>query len=85
METKIIWKEGEGHITAIFRGSGNSPITFKSNPNEGIDREQNVNVKTLDNKISKKLNVKQPGLREIFTCTDGEFLLVGNNTFNVLK
>lgn len=85
METKIIWKEGEGHITAIYKGSGNSPITFKSKPNIGIDREQEVIVRTLDKKVSKNLNVKQPGLREIFTCTDGGFLLSGSNTFNVLK
>ena len=85
METKIKWIEGEGHITATYKGSSNGPIVFKSIPNEGIDREQRVTVRTIDNRIIKTINIKQPGLREIFICLDGEFILQGNNTFNVLK
>lgn len=85
METKIKWKEGEGHITATYKGSGSGPIVFTSDPNEGIDREQNIIIRILNGRATTSLKVKQIGLREIFTCVDGEFIVLGSNTFNVLK
>lgn len=84
-EVRIKWNEGEGYITATYEGSGDGSLTFNSDVNEGIDREQSIEVKTIDNKLSVNVSVKQVGLREVFNCTDGEFILAEGNTFNVLK
>ena len=84
-EVRIKWNEGEGYITAIYEGSGDGSLTFNSDVNEGIDREQSVKVKTTDDKLSVDISIKQVGLREVFTCTDGEFILADGGTFNVLK
>lgn len=86
METrKILWKEGDGYITANYEELGDSQLCISSNYNEGIDREFSVNVRTLDNKNIERLLIKQPGLREVFTCIDGEFITFNEGTFNVLK
>lgn len=84
-EVRIKWNEGEGYITATYEGSGDGSLTFNSDINEGIDRKQIIKVKTTDDKLSVGISVKQVGLREVFTCTDGAFLLLDNTTFNVLK
>ena len=84
-EVRIKWNEGEGYITATYEGSGDGSLTFISDVNEGIDREQSIEVKTIDNKLSVNVSVKQIGLREIFNCIDGEFILADGGTFNVLK
>lgn len=84
-EVRIKWNEGEGYITATYEGSGDGSLTFDSDVNEGIDREQSIEVKTNDNKLSVSVSVKQIGLREVFTCTDGDFILADGGTFNVLK
>lgn len=84
-KVRIKWNEGEGYITAAYEGSGDGSLTFNSNVNEGIDREQSIEVKTTDNKLSVSVSVKQIGLREVFTCTDGDFILADGGTFNVLK
>lgn len=84
-EVRIKWNEGEGYITATYEGSGDGSLTFNSDTNEGIDREQSIEVKTTDNKLSVSVSVKQIGLREVFACTDGDFILADGGTFNVLK
>lgn len=84
-KVRIKWNEGEGYITAAYEGSGDGSLTFNSDVNEGIDREQSVKVKTTDDKLSVYISIKQVGLREVFTCTDGEFILADGGTFNVLK
>lgn len=84
-EVKIKWNEGEGYITATYEGSSDGSLTFNSDVNEGIDREQSVKVKTIDDKLSVDISIKQVGLREVFTCTDGDFILADSGTFNVLK
>lgn len=85
MDTKIKWNEGDGHITATYNGSGNGLVQISSDLNEGIDREQHVKVETTDKTVSVQLTVSQPGLREIFAPSDGEFILNSGGTFNVLK
>ena len=84
-EVRIKWDEGEGYITAIYEGSGDGSLTFNSDVNEGIDREQSIEVKTTNDKLSVSISIKQIGLREVFTCTDGDFILADGGTFNVLK
>ena len=83
METIIKWNEGEGNIVATYTGSGDGPISLTTDiPNEGIDREQTIQVKTADNAKSVDITVRQEGLREIF---NDDFVLADGGTFNVLK
>lgn len=85
METKIKWNEGDGYITATYEGSGNGSASISSDVNEGIDREQSIKVETTDKSVSATLVVSQEGLREVFTPSDGDFILADVGTFNVLK
>lgn len=85
METKIKWNEGEGYITATYEGSGSGSASISSDVNEGIDREQSIKVETTDKSVSATLVVTQEGLREVFTPSDGDFVLADGGTFNVLK
>lgn len=85
METKIKWNEGDGYITAAYEGSGSGSASISSDVNEGIDREQSINVETTDKSKSASILVQQEGLREVFTPADGDFILADGGTFNVLK
>lgn len=85
METKIQWNEGDGAITATYNGSGDGAVTITSDINEGIDREQTITAKTIDESVAVDISVKQSGMREVFCCADGEFNLANGGTFNVLK
>jgi hypothetical protein len=86
-ETKIKWKEGEGYITATYEGSGSGSASISSDINEGIDREQFINVETIKGSNPKvaSVNVMQIGMREVFLPNDGDFILADGGTFNVLK
>lgn len=81
----IPWNIGDGNITATYTGSGNNTITITSTENEGIDREQIITVETTNKQISESITVSQEGLREVFACADGDFILADGGTFNVLK
>lgn len=85
IETKIKWNEGEGYITATYEGSGSGSASISSDVNEGIDREQNIKVEAIDKSSSATIKVSQEGLREVFSCADGDFILADGGTFNVLK
>ena len=85
MDKKFKWNEGDGYITTTFVGSGDGPITISSDANEGIDREQKLSISTSNNELHVDITIKQIGLREVFICTDGDFILEGGDTFNVLK
>ena len=87
METKIKWNEGDGNITATYEGSGNGAVMISSDVNEGVDREQSLTVETTKGNEPKRtgVTVRQKGMREVYNCTDGEFVLADGKTFNVLK
>lgn len=87
METKIKWNEGEGYITATYDGSGNGSASISSDVNEGIDREQYVVVDTTkgNNPKNVSVSIKQIGLREVFSASDGDFILSDGTSFNTLK
>lgn len=81
----IPWNIGDGNITATYTGSGNNTITITSTENEGIDREQTITVETNNKQKSESITISQEGLREVFSCADGDFILADGGTFNVLK
>ena len=85
METKIKWNEGEGYITATYEGSGSGSASISSDVNEGIDRNLSINVRTTDGSRFVSVSVTQTGLREIFSPSDGAFILANGGSFNVLK
>lgn len=87
METKIKWNEGEGYITATYEGSGSGSASISSDINEGIDREQSIKVETTHGNVpkSESISIKQIGMREVFSPSDGDFILSDSGTFNVLK
>lgn len=87
VEKKIKWNEGEGYITAAYYGSGNGSASISTDVNEGIDREQSILVETTygEPKDSESVLIRQAGLREVFSVSDGTFLLKNGETFNVLK
>lgn len=79
------WNIGEGVIHLEYDGDGNGQIAVTLTPNEGIDREQTVEVETTNGNITENITIKQEGLREVFACADGKFILADGGTFNVLK
>ena len=76
------WNDG-GSLSATYEGSGDGSAIFSSDVNEGIDREMSVFFK--GGNISEERIVKQEGMREVFSCTDGDFILADGGTFNVIK
>lgn len=85
--TRINWNVGEGAITATYNGSGNGSAAISSDVNEGIDRAMVVSVATTAGSpvVERSVTVNQAGLREVFTASDGDFILADGGTFNVLK
>ena len=81
--SKTIKKElNDGRtIDITYEGIKNGSALFTSSKNEGIDQEIEVTFKEhTTNKVIKK-KIIQEGMREIF----GDFKLIDNQTFNVLK
>lgn len=77
------WENG-GSLTVTYEGRSDGDATFTSDVNEGLDRETSVTFVDFSEQIRVECKVTQQGKREVFTCTDGEFLL-GDGTFNVVK
>ena len=85
MEKQFIWNEGDGSITTVDGGSGNTTISLSSNENIGIDRAQELKFTTKEG-LETSLLVKQPGLREYFIVSKNKvFTFADDNSFNVLK
>lgn len=85
MSRQIKWNEGEGYIITSEGGSGDAAVPFSSIENIGIDRRQEVTVAATNGGPSVSLTIIQPGLREKFMASDGDFLLADGQSFNVLK
>lgn len=80
---ELDWLEGDGVLTATEGGSGNGTVSFSSEANEGIDRSLTVNIGS--ELVSKQVTVSQIGKREVYTCTDGEYICSDGGTYNVIK
>lgn len=76
--------EKNGIIVSPSSGSGDSTITFSAEVNEGIDYYEIFTISTPQ-KLQQDIKVTRLGRREVFTCTDGDFILSDGGTFNVLK
>lgn len=82
-EKELLWNDGRT-ISVTYDGDGDGSATFSSNTNEGIDQEREVTFKVSDS-VKEVRTIKQEGLREVFACADGDFILADGGTFNVLK
>lgn len=80
------WENGDS-ATFTFNGEGSGSVAVSSDDNIGVDRTMIVNIATTAGSpvVSKQIVVNQSGLREIFTASDGDFILANSGTFNVLK
>lgn len=82
----IPWNVGEGSIVASFSGEGDGAISLTSSvENVSLDREQIITITATRGDAQEQLTVRQPGLREVFMASDGDFILADGGTFNVLK
>ena len=85
MEKVFRWKDKSGdELKITYSGNKTDNVLFQSNRNEGLDRQLQI---TFISKAGHSLlrTVTQEGRREIFNASDGQFLLVDQNTFNVIK
>lgn len=78
------WEDG-GSLIASYEGSGDGSAVFSSDVNEGIDRDIKVSFVDKSRKIVVEREVMQEGKREVYSASDGSFLLADGGTFNVLK
>jgi len=89
VETQIPWNKGEGVILAVYSGSGDGALHLSSStPNEGLDREQKIQVAACDAPLDVEVTVRQPGMREaVLTADAGEPELITSDglTYAVLK
>lgn len=79
------WNVGEGSLTVAYDGDRDGSAVFSSVENEGIDREMSVSFVDRDRNVVVERKVSQVGLREVFRCADGVFLLKDGGTLNTLK
>ncbi len=80
-----LWPDNSGDTVSVsFTGRGDGTITVTSDPCEGCDRSLPLSVEA-EGAEGVTLTVSQTGRREAFGGADGDFLLSGGGTFNVLK
>ena len=87
-QSLIPWNDGEGYIVASYEGNGNGSLRFSSSvPNEGLDRQQSVQVASVTHPLSVDVIVCQSGLREEFCTADSSQIFESSDglTFAVLK
>lgn len=78
------WNDG-GSLSVAYDGDRDGSAVFSSDTAEGLDREMSVSFVDASRSVIVERTVRQTGLREEFTASDGEFILADGGTFNVLK
>lgn len=78
------WNDG-GSLSVTYDGDRDGSAVFSSEQNEGIDREMSVAFVDASRQVNVARTVKQIGMREPFSASDGDFILADGGTFNVLK
>lgn len=85
MELKKQWNDGSGDVlTASYEGVRDGNVSFSSPMNEGVERTMSVLFKYGDSVYAER-NVVQEGRREVYVCTDGEYICTNGGTYNVLR
>ena len=79
------WNDG-GNLSVTYEGSGDGSAVFSSDSYEGIDREQSVIFKDVNNSVSVERTVRQEGTRQRFiTADDKVFCVTDGGRFGVLR
>ena len=78
------WNDG-GSLSVTYDGDRDGSATFSSDIAEGLDREMQVLFVDESRVVVVERTVRQEGMREEFSASDGEFILADGGTFNVLK
>lgn len=79
------WNDG-GSLSVAYEGSGDGEAIFSSDSYEGIDREQSVIFKDVNNSVSVERTVRQEGIRQKFITADGKvFCVTDGGRFGVLR
>lgn len=78
------WNDG-GSLSVTYDGDRDGSAVFSSEQNEGIDREMSVAFIDAVRQVNVARTVKQIGMREPFSASNGRFILKNGGTFNVLK
>lgn len=84
MELVKPWNDG-GSLSVSYDGDRDGTAVFTSDVNDGIDREMVVSFVDASRNVQVDRTVVQTGRREVFSASDGEFVLSDGGTFNVLK
>lgn len=81
----VNWGDGSGQLLSFDpdAGNGDASVKVSSVLNEGLDRSRKVYVSV--GSVTRALTVNQPGLREVFNASDGEFTTFDGYTINALK
>lgn len=78
------WNDG-GSLSVAYDGDRDGSAVFSSDTNEGIDREMSVAFVDASRQVNVARTVKQTGMRQPFSASNGRFILKNGGTFNVLK
>jgi hypothetical protein len=79
------WNDGGGSLSVTYDGDRDGSATFSSDIAEGLDREMQVLFVDQSRVVVVERTVRQEGMREVFSGSDGQFILADGGTFNVLK
>lgn len=78
------WNDG-GSLSVTYDGDREGSAIFSSDIAEGLDREMQVLFVDQSRVVVVERTVRQEGMREVFSGSDGQFILADGGTFNVLK
>jgi hypothetical protein len=78
------WNDG-GSLSVAYEGDRDGSAVFSSDLAEGLDREMSVSFVDKYRSVVVERKVKQEGMREIFSASDGDFLLADGGTYNTIK
>lgn len=78
------WKDG-GSLSVAYDGDGDGSAIFSSDVAEGLDREMEVIFRDRGETVAITRKVRQIGMREAFSGSDGRFITADGGTFNSIK
>jgi hypothetical protein len=78
------WNDS-GSLSVTYDGDRDGSAIFSSDIAEGLDREMQVLFVDQSRVVVVERIVRQEGMREEFSASDGQFILADGGTFNVLK
>lgn len=78
------WNDG-GSLSVSYDGDREGSAIFSSDLAEGLDREMQVSFVDNSRSVVVARNVKQEGMRIVFSGSDMRFITADGGTFNAIK